>query len=108
MVFNFFSKSDPRSKIDHIHGDPDDNRWGNLRASTQLQNTWNQKIRSTTTSGHNCIYPLATKRASSKKFRVLMQIEGRKKLIGDFHTLEEAKAAYDAAFTKYRDPAFKR
>lgn len=102
------TNSDPVDQIDHINGNADDNRWGNLRASTQLENSWNQKIRRTNTSEYNCIYPLPTKRASSKKFRVYMQINGKQKVVGDYHTIEEAKAAYDEAFAKYRNPAFKR
>ena len=108
IVWKMMTNADPVNQIDHINGDAGDNRWGNLRASTQLQNSWNQKTRHTNTTGHNCIYSLATKRAASKKFRVLMCVEGKQRLIGDFHTIDEAKTAYDAAFAKYRNPVFRR
>jgi len=108
IVWKMMTNTDPIDQIDHINGDPDDNRWGNLRASTQHQNTWNQKTRCTSTSGYNCIYPLGTKRAASKQFRVRMRVDGKQKLIGDFHTFDEASAAYEAAFAKYRDHSFKR
>lgn len=108
IVWKMMTNADPTEQIDHINGEPDDNRWGNLRASTQWQNTWNLKTRSTNAIGFSCIYPMKTKRAASKKFRVLMQVDKKRKFIGDFYTLEEAKAAYDATLANSRDPAFKR
>lgn len=108
IVWKMMTNTDPVDQIDHIDGDPDNNRWGNLRASTQTQNTWNLKPRSNCTSGHSCIYPMNTKRAASKKFRVLMRFQGKQRLVGDYHTFNEAKAAYETAFAKYRDPSFKR
>lgn len=38
--------------IDHVNGDVHDNRWVNLRAATQGENTRNQRIRPNNTSGH--------------------------------------------------------
>ena len=100
--------SDPKEQIDHINGIRDDNRWQNLREATSHQNAWNTGDYANNTSGYKCIYPMNTKRALSKKFRVMMHIDGKKKLIGDFYTIEEAKAAYDRAFASYRDLKFKR
>lgn len=107
IIWKMMTSGDPSDQIDHINGDPDDNRWGNLRASTQLQNSWNQKTRASST-GHSCIYPMKTKRAASKKFRVMMHVNKKRTFIGDFHTLEEAKAAYETTFANSRDPVFKR
>ena len=101
--------NDAKEQIDHINGNMDDNRWSNLREATALQNAWNKGIRCTNTSGSPGIYPMNTKRASSKKFRVLLtHKKGTKRFIGDFHTLAEAKAAYDTAFAKHRDITYKR
>lgn len=99
---------DPVEQIDHINGVRDDNRWANLREATALQNAWNNATRCTNTSGIPCIFPLKTKRASSKKFRVTFGVKGERLFIGDFHTKEEAVAAYDKAFAEHRDVSFRR
>lgn len=108
VIWKMMTGEDPVDQIDHINGEPDDNRWENMRQADSQQNSWNKGLNGNSTSGYNCIYPMHTKRASSKKFRVLMHIDGRKRLIGDFYTIEEAKAAYDTAFATYRDQRFKR
>jgi hypothetical protein len=41
----------PDAQVDHINGVRDENRWINLREVTKTQNMWNQKRRSTNTSG---------------------------------------------------------
>lgn len=108
IAWKMMTGKDPTNQIDHINGNPDDNRWNNLREATQLHNTWNQKMRSTNTTGHTNIYRLNVKRASSKKFIVIMSVESRPTTIGAFVTLEEAMAAREAALAKYRDPTFRR
>jgi hypothetical protein len=108
IVWKMMTGLEPPKHLDHIDGNPSNNRWINLRSATSCSNTWNRKLNQNNTSGYSCIYPMNTERPTSKKFRVLMQINGRKKLIGDFHTLEQAKAAYETAFDKYRDSLYKR
>ena len=49
-----------------------------------------------------------TKRATSKKWRVILRAKWKQIFVGDFHTFEQAKEAYEAALAKYRDPDFKR
>jgi hypothetical protein len=107
IIWKMMVGSDPIEQIDHINGLRDDNRWENLREATPLQNAWNHSTQVNNTSGHPCIYPIKTKRASSKKFRLYMWIGGRR-TAKDFHTFEEAKAAYDFAFASFRDITFKR
>lgn len=108
IIWKMMTGDDPTEQIDHISGEHDDNRWQNLREATSLENAWNKGLNRNCTSGYSCIYPMHTKRASSKKFRVLMHIDGKKRLVGDFYTIEEAKAAYDEAFASYRDIKFRR
>jgi hypothetical protein len=108
VIWKMKTGKDPVEQIDHINGVRDDNRWANLREATALQNAWNNATRITNTSGIPCVFPLKTKRASSKKFRVTFVVSGERLFIGDFHTKEEAVAAYDKAFAEYRDVSFKR
>jgi hypothetical protein len=95
VIWKMVTGEEPPDHLDHKDGNPSNNRWLNLRAANALENSWNSSVRSNNSSGHECIYPLDTVRPTSKKFRVQMQVGGKKKLIGDFHTIEEAKAAFE-------------
>jgi len=107
VIWKMVKGEEPPDHLDHKDGDPSNNRWKNLRDATAFSNVWNRSQNRNNTSGFPCIYPIKTKRASSKKFRVRMR-RGPLNYVADFHTLEEAKAAYEAAFAKFRDVSFKR
>jgi hypothetical protein len=108
IIWKMMTGEDAAHQIDHINGVCDDNRWANLREATALQNAWNKPLRSTNKSGAECVFPMKTKRATSKKWRVTFGINGKRIFIGDFYTKEEAIAAHSKAFAKYRDVSFKR
>jgi hypothetical protein len=108
IIWKMMTGKNPPEQLDHINGDVSDNRWSNLRDATAEQNAWNRRINRNNTSGYPCIYPMYTKRATSKKFRVTLRSRHQKIHVGDFCTLEEAKAAYEAAFDRYRDLEYKR
>lgn len=108
VIWKMMTGKDPAEQIDHINGSQDDNRWCNLREATQEQNQWNTGIRVTNTSGHRCIYPMKTKRAWAKKWRVVIGGKGGQRFIGDFHTLNEAIAARDEELIARRDHAYFR
>lgn len=108
IIWKMMTGNDPDKQIDHINGICDDNRWVNLREASALQNAWNKPLRSSNKSGAECIFPLNTKRATSKKWRVTFGLNGKRIFIGDFYTKEEAVAAHSKAFAKYRDVSFKR
>lgn len=84
--------------IDHKNGDGLDNRRENLRFGPPLLNQANQTRRSanTTTSNYKgvCWYP------RYNKWRVQLQVEGRKRTLGYFVTEEAAARAYDHAALK--------
>jgi len=83
-------------QIDHINGDPTDNRKCNLRECTQSQNNANSKIRSDNTSGYKGV--ILDKRAVKKGYRNvwLARIRPQGKLIhiGAFETRKQAYRAY--------------
>lgn len=84
--------SDPGAMyIDHINGDRVDNRASNLRLATTLENTWNQKKRSTGTAS---TYKGVTWYARHNKWMAQIRIGGRSTYLGYFHTEEEAFLAY--------------
>lgn len=88
VIWLYMTGDWPARDIDHINGDTTDNRWQNLRAATRLENSKNQKNRSTNTSG-----VLGVSRESrSGMWKAQIQINGRRKNLGRFSTIEEAAA----------------
>lgn len=108
IIWKMMTGEDAKQQIDHINGLCDDNRWANLREATALQNSWNHPLQANNKSGSPCVSPLNTIRATSKKWRVTFGMNRKKIFVGDFYTKEEAVAAYNKAFAKYRDISFKR
>jgi hypothetical protein len=84
----------PSFLIDHINGDPRDNRIANLRECDVSQNAMNQKARETKTGvkGVNIYF---------NKYQVRLKYKGRRIYVGAFKTLEDAAQAYEEAARKY-------
>jgi hypothetical protein len=93
VAYAFVTGRWPEGEIDHINGVRDDNRWANLRAVPKQLNALNRKTYATNTSGVKGV----TWHQKLGKWRVRIQKFGKRKALGCFDTLEEAKAAYDAA-----------
>lgn len=80
----------PALEVDHIDTDRDNNRWSNLREATRSQNNANERLRGCNTSGVKGVsYYHPTKR-----WRVQIQKDRKKRSLGYFKTLEEAHAVY--------------
>jgi hypothetical protein len=73
----------PDNSIDHIDGNKSNNKIDNLRDVTHQQNHWNR----TTAKGY-------TWNKNANKFHAQIQINGKKKHLGLFHTEQEARNAY--------------
>lgn len=83
----------PGQIVDHINGDPLDNRRSNLRIVTSTINNQNAKKRKDgLTSKHKGV----CKSPNGKKWRAQVQVNRKKKALGYFDTEEEARAAYVA------------
>mgnify|MGYP003660542452 CR=1 FL=1 len=82
-------------EIDHINGDPSDNRLANLRSATRAQNVAN--TRKKTNSGNLLKGVTPTKNG---RFRAQIRIQGKNTYLGAFVTEQDAHAAYCAAAEK--------
>ena len=67
--------------IDHVNGDPFDNRWCNLRLATPKENSRNQGVRSNNRSGHTGVYQCKKTGAWMASIRV----DRRLMHLGTFH-----------------------
>lgn len=78
--------------IDHIDGNPLNNRFANLRAATKAQNCANMRMRDSNTSGVKGVGLL------KGRWRARIVVNFKEHHLGYFDTLEEAaKARFDAA-----------
>ena len=88
----------PEGVIDHVDGNPLNNRLSNLRDVPQSVNTHNhRKARSNNTSGLLGV----CRRDDIGKFQAKIQVMGKVIFLGTFMTAEEAHEAYLTAKRKY-------
>ena len=83
-------KLDKSEKIDHINGDPLDNRIKNLRVCSHKENCRNRK-------GNN----KGVRQISSGKFSARITVNCKERYLGSFVTKKEALEAYNLAAKKY-------
>jgi hypothetical protein len=83
----------PQRQIDHINGDKNDNRFQNLRLSTQAENIANKRRQSNNKSGFKGV--CLDKRRG--KYKAEIQKGTYKKFLGYFVDPSEAHEAYVAA-----------
>ena len=83
--------------IDHINGDPRDNRKGNLRITSQTKNTYNERLKKNSTTGYKGVG------IDKRNGRYFAHIHPHRsmKFLGYYNTPEEAAAAYDKAAVFY-------
>lgn len=79
--------------LDHINLNKLDNRIKNLRPATDGQNSYNQKIKKTNTSGYKGVHW----RESEKKWRVAIKKDKKNIYLGSFSDVKEAAEAYRKA-----------
>ena len=93
LAFLYMLGDFPPNNVDHINGKPGDNRWINLRAVTQKQNTQNRKatgrLRIRNVSPHG------------SGFRVKLYKNGRAICCGTYETIELAELVAIEARNKY-------
>ncbi len=87
----------PSGFVDHIDGNPSNNKISNLRIVSQSQNCMNTKIGSANTSGHKGVY--WDKRY--KKWRAQIGFNSKKIWLGWFDNIEDAIKARKIAESKF-------
>ena len=93
LAWFFMTGDDPVVYVDHINGDKQDDRIGNLRLATNSQNQANRGAPLNNTSGIKGV----RFEADRMKWRAQIVVNGKSKNLGRFNTAEEAKAAYEKA-----------
>lgn len=85
--------------VDHVNGNPRDNRKGNLRACTTQQNVRNRgKCKKSTASQY--IGVTFDKSARGKKWAASIHCDGRRYGLGRYRSQEDAAVAYNSAAKK--------
>ena len=95
MLHNIILPPPPGMETDHINNDPLDNLESNLRYGTHQQNTQNEVISKSNTSGYKGVHWLKINR----KWQVRIYVDGKRRSVGCFAAdkLIEAAKAYDKA-----------
>jgi hypothetical protein len=83
--------------IDHIDGNPSNNKIENLREVTNSQNCKNSKISITNKSGVKNVHW----NKENKKWRVQLTINGKTKCFGSYDNLDTAELVAQEARNKY-------
>lgn len=87
----------PKDQIDHINGIRDDNRWLNIREVSNQENTKNQKLRITNTSG---VCGVCWDK-DTEKWVGRINVNGKRKFLGYFVKKQDAAKARKDAEIKY-------
>lgn len=87
----------PDSLIDHEDGDGTNNKISNLRLATVVQNAYNQRTPTNNTSGVRGV----SFETRSGKWRAMVGVDGKRKCVGRFYSVESAKIAIEAYRTTY-------
>jgi hypothetical protein len=92
IAWLFVYGSWPVHSLDHINGQPSDNRIANLRLATVAENQWNAKTRVDNSSGIKGV-----RLRSDGRWEARIRVGGKQKHLGSFTSKNEASGAYAAA-----------
>lgn len=102
LAFAFMTGSWPSGQIDHIDGNPSNNKWNNLRDGTVSMNQHNKRAPyKNNASGYLGVFPVK----KTSKYRACINFSGGKKHLGTFDSALEAHEAYLAAKRAYHPTA---
>ncbi len=80
-------------EVDHVNGNPLDNRRANLRLATRSQNAANRP----SYRGSSRFKGVCRANTQSPRWRAWILFEGKSRYLGSYHSEDEAARAYDAA-----------
>lgn len=100
VAWKMMTGVDPTHLIDHINGNPYDNRWENLREADTRQNAYNSY-------GVKNKIGVRGVRASGPKWRATIRTPTARINLGTFDTIEEASNAYKSAAAELHQSFFK-
>ncbi len=100
LAWLYMTGSWPTKTVDHINGDPADNRFANLRLAVMAENGKNRKISRNNKTGYKGVR-LDKKRGT---YRAVIVSNGKSIHLGVFKCPKEAYAAYCRAAEMYHGP----
>lgn len=92
IIWKMMTETEPMD-IDHINGNPSDNRWANLRSVSASENNRNFPLPSNNTSGVIGVHWCNIR----QKWYARIHVTGRTICLGYFDSLDEAKDARKSA-----------
>lgn len=101
IVWKLETGEEPPAEMDHINGNPADNRLCNLRAATHAQNQRNKGLSKNNACGFKGVRWDGHSGSRSRPWRAAIRINGKRHYLGKFATPEEAHAAYQAATIQF-------
>lgn len=97
MVSHMLIGAGKEDIVDHINGNPFDNRRSNLRIATPTQNHWNYRLSSRNSTGYKGIY----RDNKTNGFHARICEHGRRHYLGLYQSAKAAALAYDSAARMY-------
>lgn len=95
LIWKYHYGVDPKNQIDHIDGNKLNNCIENLREATNQENSFNRGVQKNNKLGVKGV------RKVGDRYRSQIMVKGKKKHLGSFYTLEEAKIVRQKAEEKY-------
>ncbi len=97
LLTHYLLNVDENTIVDHVDGDPRNERRSNLRIATGSQNMFNGRLRSSNSSGYKGVSYFPSRR----KYRATIKIAYKQIHLGYYDNPEDAARAYDTAARFY-------
>lgn len=101
IIWKMVTGEEPGEEMDHINGDPSDNRFVNLRNATHAENQRNKGLSRNNACGFKGVRWDGHSGSRSRPWRAAIRFNGKRHYLGKFASPEEAHAAYEAASLRF-------